>query len=105
MIEDSRTDQEVRVKTRGRRSELYGPAVLTVVTLVIALITSFASFFIGQWLLRGTADVIRAAFGLLLLLAKALPSAWYADLARWLPGGDAVILLVVGALLLRRRDA
>ena len=68
-------------------------------------------------------------------LAKALPNSWYADLVRWLPGGDVVtsisgtrginvdqhlfsawgefavfggytvILLVVGAWLFSRRDA
>jgi ABC-2 type transport system permease protein len=150
--------------------------VLTAVTLVIAVLTSFAAFFIGQYLLRGThhaatlgqPDVLRAvlasalyvalsglfsfglgamlrstagaltaAYGLLFLLpqlAKALPNQWYADLVRWLPGGDVVntitttqrqlpphlftawgefavfggytvIVLVAGALLLRRRDA
>jgi ABC-type transport system involved in multi-copper enzyme maturation permease subunit len=162
-----------------RRGVLYGAkaAVLAAVTLVIALVTSFASFFIGQYLLRGThatatlsqpgvlravllaacfvtvsglfafalgaiirspAGAITAAFGLLFLLpqlAKALPSSWYADMVRWLPGGDVVnavtgtraanvdqhlfsawgefavfggytvILLVVGALLFSRRDA
>ena len=162
-----------------RRGVLFGAkaAVLTAVTLVIALVTSFASFFIGQYLLRGThvtatlsqpgvlravlasacyvalsglfafalgaivrstAGAITAAFRLLFLLpqiAKALPSAWYADLVRWLPGGDVVnaitgtrgvnvdqhlfsawgefavfggytvVLLVVGALLFSRRDA
>jgi ABC-2 type transport system permease protein len=162
-----------------RRGVLYAAkaAVLTAVTLVIALITSFASFFIGQYLLRSThvaatlaqPDVLRAvvgsalyvvlsalfafglgailrstagamttAYGLLFLLpqlAKALPSSWYADVVRWLPGGDvvnavtgtvkvnndphlfsawgefavfgayAVILLIVGALLFTRRDA
>ena len=162
-----------------RRGVLFGAkaAVLTAVTLLIALVTSFASFFIGQYLLRGThvtatlsqpgvlravlasacyvalsglfafalgaivrstAGAITAAFGLLFLLpqiAKALPSAWYADLVRWLPGGDVVnaitgtrgvnvdqhlfsawgefavfggytvVLLVVGALLFSRRDA
>lgn len=162
-----------------RRGVLYGAkaTVLTAVTLVIALVTSFASFFIGQSLLHGThvtatlsqpgvlravlasglyvavsglfafalgaiirstAGAITAAFGLLFLLpqlAKALPNSWYADLVRWLPGGDVVtaitgtrgtnvdqhlfsawgefavfggytvILLVVGALLFSRRDA
>jgi ABC-2 type transport system permease protein len=41
-----------------RRGVLYGAkaAVLTAVTLVIALITSFAAFFIGQSLLRSTHD-------------------------------------------------
>jgi ABC-type transport system involved in multi-copper enzyme maturation permease subunit len=151
--------------------------VLTAVMLVISLVTSFASFFIGQYLLRSThetatlsqpgvlravlvsacyvavsglfafalaaivrstAGAISAAFALVFLLpqiAKALPGAWYADLVRWLPGGDmvsavtgtnglnvnehlfsawgelavfggyTVILLVVGALLFSRRDA
>jgi ABC-2 type transport system permease protein len=117
-----------------RRGVLYAAkaAVLTAVTLVISLITSFAAFFIGQVLLRSTRDtaslsqpgVLRAVllsalyvtvsglfafafgaivrstagaitvvFGLLFLLpqlVKALPSAWYADLVRWLPGGDVV---------------
>jgi ABC-2 type transport system permease protein len=111
--------------------------VLPAVTLIIALVTSFAAFFIGQYLLRGTAGALTAAYGLLFLLpqlAKALPSQWYADLVRWLPGGDVVnaitttgrqlpqhlftawgefavfggytaLVLVAGALLLRRRDA
>jgi ABC-2 type transport system permease protein len=162
----------------GRRA-LYGSkaAVLTAVTLVIAIVTSFISFFIGQYLLRGThvaatlsqpnvlpavvgcalyvvlsgllafgigaivrstAGAMTTAFGLLFLLpqlAKALPSSWYADVERWLPGGDVVvaitgtrtastnphlfsawgefavfgaytaILLIIGGLLFSRRDA
>ena len=150
--------------------------VLTAVTLVIALVTSFAAFFIGQYLLRSTheaatlgqpgvlravlasalyialsglfafglgamlhstAGALTAAYGLLFLvpqLAKALPSQWYANLVRWLPGGEltnaitntqrqlpqhlftawgelavfggyTAIVLLVGALLLRHRDA
>jgi len=162
-----------------RRGVLYAAkaAVLTAVTVVIALVTSFASFFIGQSLLhsthaaatlsqpgvlravlasafyialsglfafalgaivRSTAGAITASFGVLFLLpqlAKALPSSWYAAMVRWLPGGNSVgaftgtnsadaaphlfsawgefavfggytvIVLVAGALLLRRRDA
>jgi ABC-2 type transport system permease protein len=162
-----------------RRGVLYGAkaAVLGAVTLVIALLTSFASFFLGQALLRSThgeatlsqPDVLRAviatalyvtvaalfAFGLgaivrhtagaisavfvLLVLvqrlAEALPASWYAAVEKWVPGGDiagvitasaagqqdphlfsawgelavfgayAVILLIVGAVLFRRRDA
>lgn len=78
------------------------------------------------------------AYGLLFLLpqlAKALPSAWYAEVVRWLPGGEVVntltstnsadnvphlfsawgefavfggyvvIVLVVGAFLFSKRDA
>jgi ABC-2 type transport system permease protein len=152
-------------------------AVFTVIALVVAFLTSFAAFFIGQTLLSGThvgatlsqPDVLRAvigtalyvalcglfsfglgvilrstagataaAYGLLFLvpqLAKALPGAWYADVVRWLPGGDVVnaitstqsvnnsphlfsawgefavfgaytvVLLAVGAALFARRDA
>ena len=88
-------------------------------------------------MLRSTAGALTAAYGLLFLipqLAKALPSQWYADSVRWLPGGDVInaitsterqlpqhvfsawgefavfggytaIVLAAGALLLRRRDA
>ena len=162
-----------------RRGVLYGAkaSVFAVVALVIAFVTSFASFFVGQALLasthagatlsqpnvlgavigaalyvtlcglfafglgailRSTAGAMTTAYGLLFLLpqlAKALPGAWYADVERWLPGGDVVnaitntqtvnnspnlfpawgefavfggytvILLVLGALLFRNRDA
>jgi hypothetical protein len=89
-------------------------------------------------IVRNTAGGITASFGLVFLLpqlARALPSSWYADLERWLPGGNmvpaitssqsqllnpnmfpawgefalfagyAVILLSIGALLFARRDA
>ncbi len=89
-------------------------------------------------ILRSTAGAMATAFGLLFLvpqLAKALPSTWYADVVRWLPGGDVVaaitgtqrvsdsphlfspwgefavfgaytvVLLAVGAVLFARRDA
>ena len=117
-----------------RRGVFYGAkaAVFAAVALVVALLTSFAAFFIGQALLasthvsatlsqpnvlravlgtalyivlcglfafglgailRSTAGAMTAAYGLLFLLpqlAKALPSAWYADVDRWLPGGDVI---------------
>ena len=162
-----------------RRGAFYGAkaAVFAAVALVVALLASFASFFIGQALLasthvsatlsqpnvlravigsalyvvlcglfafglgailRSTAGAMTAAYGFLFLvpqLAKALPSSWYADVDRWLPGGDVVnaitntqsvnasqhlfsawgefavfgaytlAVLVAGALLIRRRDA
>jgi ABC-type transport system involved in multi-copper enzyme maturation permease subunit len=162
-----------------RRGVLYGAkaAVLTAVTAVIALITSFASFFTGQAILgpghegasitspgalravllstvfvtccallafglgaaiRHTAGAITTLFGAVFLipaLAHALPNSWFFEIARWLPGGDAlapitatkplpgpnylygpygqvavfagyaVIAMAVGALLFRRRDA
>jgi ABC-2 type transport system permease protein len=161
-----------------RRGAFYGAkaAVLAAVALIVALVASFASFFIGQGLLasthvtatlsqpnvlravigtalylvlcglfayglgaivRSTAGAMTAAYGFLFLLpqlAKALPSSWYADVDRWLPGGDfinsitntqggmnphlfsawgelavfagyTVILLALGALVFRKRDA
>jgi hypothetical protein len=152
-------------------------SVFTAIALVVAFLTSFAAFFIGQALLssthasatlpqpnvlravtcsalyvalcglfsfglgmilRSTAGAMAAAYGLLFLvpqLAKALPSTWYADVVRWLPGGDVVnaitstqtsslspnmfsawgefavfgaytvAVLVAGAVLFRSRDA
>jgi ABC-2 type transport system permease protein len=162
-----------------RRGAFYGAkaAVFAAVALVVALVATFASFFIGQALLgsthvsatlsqpnvlravtgtalylvlcglfafglgailRSTAGAMTAAYGFLFLvpqLAKALPSSWYADVDRWLPGGDVVnaitntqsvnanqhlfsawgefavfgayaaVLLVLGAVLFRKRDA
>jgi ABC-2 type transport system permease protein len=162
-----------------RRGAFYGAkaAVLAAVALAVALLASFASFFVGQGLLasthvtatlsqpnvlravlgtalylvlcglfafglgaiiRSTAGAMTAAYGFLFLLpqlAKALPSSWYADVDRWLPGGDVVnsitstqgvninphvftawgelavfggytvVLLALGALLFRKRDA
>jgi ABC-2 type transport system permease protein len=161
-----------------RRGVFYGAkaTVVAAVALIVALVASFASFFIGQGLLasthvtatlsqpnvlravigtalylvlcglfaygvgaivRSTAGAMTAAYGFLFLLpqlAKALPSSWYADVDRWLPGGDfinaitntqggmnphlfsawgelavfagyTVILLALGALLFRKRDA
>ncbi len=160
-----------------RRGVLYTAkaAVMTCVTLVVALITSFISFFAGQAILasthagasiaspgalravllatvfvtccallafglgaiiRYTAGAITALFGvvfLIPLLAQALPTSWFHAIARWLPGGIAlapiaatkptgvpyvfgpygqlavfagyaVIAMVAGAVLFRRRD-
>ena len=115
------------------------PGVLRAVTgaaLYVALCGLFA-FGLGL-ILRNTAGAMTAAYGLLFLvpeLAKALPSTWYADVIRWLPGGEVInaitgtqrannspylfsawgefavfgaytaILLAIGAVLFRKRDA
>jgi ABC-2 type transport system permease protein len=115
------------------------PGVLRAVIgagLYVALSGLFA-FGLGA-ILRSTAGAMTASYGLLFLLpqlAKALPSAWYNDLDRWLPGGDVVVaitgtqsgganphvfsawgefavfggytavLLILGAVLFRNRDA
>jgi ABC-type transport system involved in multi-copper enzyme maturation permease subunit len=106
------------------------------VTALFVTLCGMMAYGLGA-LLRHTAGVITAAYGLLFLipqLAKALPNSWYADVVRWLPGGQAlnvltsttggtyphlfsawgelavfagytVILLAAGALLFRKRDA
>jgi ABC-type transport system involved in multi-copper enzyme maturation permease subunit len=104
--------------------------------LYVAMCGLFA-FGLGA-ILRSTAGGITAAYGFLFLLpqlAKALPNTWYADVVRWLPGGEViaeitstgrqgmdthlfstwgefavfgvytVVVLAVGALLFLRRDA
>jgi ABC-2 type transport system permease protein len=160
-----------------RRGVIYSAkaVVLTCITLVVALITTFASFFVGQAILgpshagvsiaspgalravllsalfvtccallafglgaiiRHTAGAITSLFGVIFLipaLAHALPTSWFLEIARWLPGGDAVqpisatkdmpnylygpygqlavfagyavIATIAGALLFRQRDA
>jgi ABC-type transport system involved in multi-copper enzyme maturation permease subunit len=117
---------------------LSGTNVLRAVlgSALFVVICGMIAFGLGG-ILRHTAGAITAAYGLLFLvpqLAKALPSQWFADVVRWLPGGDAgaaitttqrnfnphlfsawgelavfagyaVVLLALGALFLRRRDA
>lgn len=65
-------------------------AVLAAATYV--MICGLFSYALGA-LLRSTAGAISAAYGLLFLLpelARALPTAWYDDMLRWMPGGQAV---------------
>jgi ABC-type transport system involved in multi-copper enzyme maturation permease subunit len=105
-------------------------------TALFIVVCALMAYGLGA-ILRSTPGAITAAYGLLFLLpqlAKALPNAWYADVVRWLPGGDALnaltrtvgppaphmfsawgelavftgyaaILLTLGAVLLHRRDA
>jgi ABC-2 type transport system permease protein len=104
---------------------------------VYVILCGLFAFGLGA-ILRSTAGAMTTAYGLLFLLpelAKALPNSWYADVVRWLPGGDVVnaitntqavnvsphlffgwgevgvfagytaILLVLGAVLMCKRDA
>jgi ABC-type transport system involved in multi-copper enzyme maturation permease subunit len=115
------------------------PGVLPAVIgagLYVVLCSLFA-FGLGA-VLRSTAGTLTASYGVLFLLpelAKALPSAWYNDIERWLPSGDvlnaitgtqgvnhnpnlfsgwgelgvfagyAAVMLVLGAVSFRNRDA
>ena len=115
------------------------PNVLRVVLASALYVTLCGLFAFGLGaILRNTAGAITAAYGFLFLvpqLAKALPNTWYADVVRWLPGGDVIaeitstgrqqisvnlfsawgelavfgaytaVLLIAGALLFRHRDA
>jgi ABC-2 type transport system permease protein len=123
----------------GESASLSQPGALRAVLLTGLFVALSGAMAYGMGaIVRNTAGGITASFGLVFLLpqlAKALPSAWYADLERWLPGGNivpaitssqsqllnphmfsawgefavfagyAVILLGVGALLFSRRDA
>lgn len=115
------------------------PGVLRAVlgSAVYVAVCGLFAFSLGA-ILRSTAGAMTAAYGLLFLvpqIARALPGAWYADVARWLPGPGVltvitstnsqnnpphlfsawgefavfasytVILLSVGAALFRKRDA
>jgi ABC-2 type transport system permease protein len=108
-----------------------------IVTGLFVTVCGLFAYGLGA-ILRHTAAAMTVAYGLLFLLpqlAKALPNAWYADVVRWLPGGDAVnvltgttpgqnyphffsawgelavfagytvILLLAGLVLFRKRDA
>jgi ABC-2 type transport system permease protein len=160
-----------------RRGTVYAAKliVFTVVGVILSLVTSFISFFVGQALLKSTGhyatlsqpNVLRAVVGCALyvvliaiisyaigaiirhtagaiaamagivfvlpLIVDILPSNWSQDIIRWLPtsGGDAilttvripdsnlfsawdqlavtagyaVVLLIIGAFLFKKRDA
>jgi ABC-2 type transport system permease protein len=115
------------------------PRVLQAILISAAFVVLCGLFSYGMGaVLRNTAGTITAVYGLMFLLpqlVKALPSAWYDDVIRWLPGGQfdgaitnsqaqpvsphlfsawgelavfggyAAVALIAGAVLLRRRDA
>lgn len=115
------------------------PYVLRALIATALFVTLCGLFAVGLGaVLRNTAGTITAAYGFLFLipeLARALPTAWYQDIQRWLPGGYLVsqitytnptggipnmftawselgvfagytaVLLIAGAAVLRRRDA
>ena len=70
------------------------PGVLRAVLLSAAVVTVFGLFAYGTGaLIRHTAGAITTILGVIFLipvLAQALPSSWYQDIVRWLPGGQAL---------------
>jgi ABC-2 type transport system permease protein len=114
------------------------PGVLRAVLLSAAIVTVFGLLAYGTGaIIRHTAGAITAILGVIFLipaLAEALPNSWFADVVRWLPGGQALgpiansspsvsnhlfsawgefavfsgyaaVLLALGAWLFIRRDA
>ena len=132
------TGQELLASTHAGAT-LSQPRVLQSIMISAMFVVLCGLFSYGIGLaVRNTAGTITAVYGFLFLLpqlARALPTAWNADLIRWLPGdqfdavltstqsrpvspymfsawgelavfgGYTVVALVAGAILLRRRDA
>jgi ABC-2 type transport system permease protein len=70
------------------------PGVLRAILLSAAIVTVFGLLAYGTGaLIRHTAGAITAILGVIFLipaLAQALPTSWFQDLVRWLPGGSAL---------------
>jgi ABC-2 type transport system permease protein len=70
------------------------PGVLRAVLLSAAVVTMFGLLAYGAGaLIRHTAGAITAILGVLFLLPQldqALPTSWYNDIVRWLPGAQAL---------------
>jgi hypothetical protein len=70
------------------------PGVLRAVLLSAAIVTVFGLLAYGAGaLIRHSAGAITSILGVIFLipaLAQALPNSWYADVVRWLPGGQAL---------------
>jgi ABC-2 type transport system permease protein len=70
------------------------PGVLRAVLLSAAIVTVFGLLAYGTGaLIRHSAGAITSILGVIFLipaLAQALPNSWFADLVRWLPGGEAL---------------
>jgi hypothetical protein len=126
------------LSSKHYNTTLAQPGVLRAVLLSAAVVTVFGLLaYGGGAIIRHTAGAITSILGVIFLipaLAQALPNSWYADVVRWLPGGEAlspiarsappfshnlfsawgefavfsgyaVILLALGAWLFIRRDA
>ena len=71
------------------------PYALRAVLLSAAVVTVFGLLAFGTGaVIRNTAGAITAILGVIFLipaLAQALPNSWFADVVRWLPGGQALM--------------
>jgi ABC-2 type transport system permease protein len=126
------------LSSKHYNTTLTQPGVLRAVLLSAAIVTVFGLLAYGAGaIIRHSAGAITAILGVIFLipaLAQALPNSWFADLVRWLPGGQALmpiassspsvsnhlfsawgefavfsgyaaVLLAIGAWLFIRRDA
>jgi ABC-2 type transport system permease protein len=126
------------LSSKHYNTTLAQPGVLRAVLLSAAIVAVFGLLAYGAGaIIRHSAGAITAILGVIFLipaLAQALPNSWFADVVRWLPGGEAlspiarsappisdhlfsawgefavfsgyaVVLLAVGAWLFIRRDA
>ena len=126
------------LSSKHYNTTLGAPGVLRSIFLSAAIIMVFGLLAYGAGaIISHTAGAITAILGVIFLipaLAQALPNSWYADVVRWLPGGEAlspiarsappfshnlfsawgefavfsgyaVVLLALGAWLFIRRDA
>lgn len=126
------------LSSKHYNTTLAQPGVLRAVLLSAAVVAVFGLLAYGAGaIIRHSAGAITAILGVIFLipaLAQALPNSWFADVVRWLPGGEAlnpiassappisdhlfsawgefavfsgyaVVLLAVGAWLFIRRDA
>ena len=126
------------LSSKHYNTTLTQPGVLRAVLLSAAIVAVFGLLAYGAGaIIRHSAGAITAILGVIFLipaLAQALPNSWFADVVRWLPGGEAlspiassappisdhlfsawgefavfsgyaVVLLAVGAWLFIRRDA
>jgi ABC-2 type transport system permease protein len=80
--------------TKHLNTTLAQPDVLRAVLLSAAIVVVFGLLAYGLGaLIRHTAGAITSILGIIFvipLLAQALPTPWFSDLARWLPGGGAL---------------
>ena len=82
------------LSSKHYNTTLAQPGVLRAVLLSAAIVAVFGLLAYGTGaIIRHTAGAITSILGVIFLipaLAQALPNSWFADVVRWLPGGEAL---------------